>query len=453
MLRTLSSINMYRSFSCLLCFLFIALHGFAQKKKKDEDNTKDDYVSGENTLVYNDHVYKKNIATVQLHRTDLEWSSPVISLNSNIKLQLSFDDLDADAKTYGYTFIHCDADWQPSNMLAQEYMSGFFDEQISDRKYSMNTLQPYTHYTLQFPTENVQITKSGNYIIEVFTDYDHENFVLSKRFMVVDEKVDLDVQVKPSSNVEERNYKQEVDFVLHANNYRITNPYEDLKVVLMQNDRWDNALTGIKPVFVKDKELDYDLGDGNQFYGGSEFRKVDIKSLRYHTERIAAIHIDSASQRYYVDLLTDENRSAKRYTNDIDINGRYKIYIQESKLNNETEADYIFVHFSLKADSPDKEGMFYLFGEFTDWQYKPEFRMKYNADEHIYECTAYIKQGYYNYEYVYLKDGSSVASEIPAEGTHWETENDYLVLIYNREMGTTWDQLIAVRHKNSVRNN
>jgi hypothetical protein len=423
------------------------------QKKKGSSESKDEYVKEEIPFVYNDQVYGKNIRTVQLHRSDWEFSQPIISLQSAEKLRLDFDDLDADTKTYNYTFIHCDADWQPSNIVNSDFMSGFYDEEISGRTYSVNTLQPYTHYTLLFPTENVQITRSGNYILKVYTDFNPDNVVLSRRFMVVDEKVTVSLKVNAASITADRNYKQELDFTITTGNYTIANPYGDLKVVLQQNGRWDNSLTGLKPVFVKDKELDYDFGEGNVFYGGSEFRRFDAKSLRYHTERIEDIRLDSATKRYKVTLLPDETRMDKRYTTEPDINGHFKVYIEESKYSPETEADYIYVHFFLKASSPEKGGDYYVFGEFADWQYRPEYKMSYDAAKGGYDCTAYLKQGYYNYEYIFLKDGESVGDESLAEGTHWETENDYTLLVYNRERGKMYDELICVKHKNSVKVN
>ena len=433
-------------------FAFFYCAVFAQKKNKDPDQ-KDEYISSDSAFVFEDHIYKKNIHTVQLHRSDWEFSSPIISLSSADKLKLSFDDLDADTKTYSYTLIHCDADWTPSNTVNSDYLSGFYDEQISDRKYSINTLQSYSHYSLIFPTENVQITKSGNYILEVFTDYDKEKYVLTKRFMVVDEKVDVNATVRQATFSDDRYFKQEVNFKINSGSYTITNPYGDLKVVLMQNDRWDNVLTGLKPAFVKDKELDYDIGDGNSFMAGSEFRHFDAKSLRFHSDHISDIYLDSTSKKYRIDLLEDEKRTIKQYSLETDINGRFKIYIQESKDNSETEADYVTVHFLLKADVGDKDGVYYVFGALTDWQYKPEFKMHFNPDRFAYECTAFLKQGYYNYEYMYLKDGDKVADVMEVEGSHWETENDYTILVYHRQMGSNYDQLISVKKKNSIKNN
>jgi hypothetical protein len=440
-----------RLYSTILLWLFLGSSSFSQKKKND--GGKDDYVKEELSFTTMDKVYKNYIHTVQLHRSDWEFSQPIISLQSGEKLKLDFDDLDGDTKTYSYTLVHCDADWQPSNILNSDFMNGFYDEEISGRHYSINTLQSYTHYSLLFPTENLQITRSGNYVIKVYTDYNADNFVLSRRFMVVDEKVNVSAKINAASVTADRNYKQEVDFVINAGNYTITDPYGDLKVVLMQNGRWDNSLTGLKPVFVKDKELDYDLGDGNVFYGGSEFRKFDAKSLRYHSERIEDIYLDSASKRYTVKLLTDDERMTKRYTNEPDINGHYKVYIQESKDDPETEADYIYVHFVLKSPGAAPDGDYYVFGEFTDWQYKPEFKMRYVPGRNCYECTAYLKQGYYNYEYIFLKDGETVGDESIVEGTHWETENDYTILVYYRERGKMFDDLIAVKRKNSVKIN
>ncbi len=449
-------IDFIKIFFTVSLVLSVCTLSFAQKKnkkKETETETKDEYIASDSNFVYEDHIYKKNIRTVQLHRSDWEFSSPIISLNSAEKLKLSFDDLDADTKTYNYTLIHCDADWSPSNTVASDFLTGFYDEMINDRKYSINTLQAYTHYTLLFPTENMQITKSGNYILKVYTDYDQEKFVITKRFMVVDEKVDVKGTVRQATFSDDRYFKQEVDFTISSGSYTITNPYGDLKIVLMQNDRWDNSLTGLKPAFVKDKELEYNIGDGNVFMAGSEFRHFDAKSLRFHADHISDIYLDSAAKRYKVELLADEKRTIKQYALETDINGRYKVYIQESKDNAETEADYVMVHFLLKADVGDKDGVYYVFGALSDWQYKPEFKMHFNPERFAYECTAYLKQGYYNYEYMYLKDGEKTGDEMEVEGSHWETENDYTILVYHRQMGSNYDQLISVKKKNSIKNN
>jgi len=442
----------YFFFFLPLLFLFSATNSFAQKKKKNKttDSTaQEDYYK--DFFRYDNWTYKKNIRTVKLSRSGEEIGQPIIRLNSEDKLQLSFDDLDGDVKTYNYTLIHCDASWNVSGIMNSEFLSGFYDELISEYKHSFNTLQSYTHYNLVFPSETMKITKSGNYVVKVFADYNQDSFVLSRRFMVYEDLVETKAVIKKATDVLYSNYKQEIDFTINSYGYNLTNPYSDLKVVILQNGRWDNANTTLKPMFVKDKELDYNYDDVNSFMGGSEFRRFDTKTYRYHSERIKDVVLDSATKLYKILLLPDEKRAWKKYTSDYDMNGNFIVKVQEGN-NSNVEADYVWVNFFVEASVPSTDGNFYLFGAFTDWQCLSDFKMKYNSERFGYECTLLLKQGYYNYEYVFLKDGETIADNTVIEGMHFETENDYTILVYHREIGGNYDKLICVKHLNSAKN-
>jgi len=403
-------------------------------------------------LRYEDYVYKKNIHTVLLHRDDWEFSEPVIKLGSSEKLKLSFDDFDSDSKTYRFTIIHCDAAWQPtSSMLQSEYISGFFDDPITDYTYSKNTIQRYVHYELLFPTENMKPTKSGNYLLKVFLDYDPHDLVLTRRFMVMDNRVNIIPDIHRATIINDYDYKQEIDFTIQTTNYAVTNPYNDLKIVLVQNDRWDNAITKLKPNFVKDNELVYDFDEDNVFPGGSEFRTFDMKSLRWNSEFVKGISSDS-SKNYHVYLYPDKRRNHLRYFSETDINGKYKIHRMESSPNTwATEAEYAWVHFTLLMDKPAEDGSIYIFGALTDWKYSNDSKMKYNSSFSKYETTLFVKQGYYNYQYVYLKDNEKAGDESFVEGSHYETENDYIIYVYYKPMGSNYDHLIGMKRVNSLR--
>lgn len=438
----------------LLSFAFFASNTFcfAQKKKRPgtSNNTvtePDDYYA-DNTIRYEDHVYKKNIKTIQLHDESYELSQPILNLESQERLKLSFDDLDADLKNYSYTLIHCNANWEPSDLQPAEYIDGFADNTITDYRYSFNTLQKFTHYNTVFPNNATRITKSGNYILKVYMDGNPENIVITKRFMVYQNKISIVSKVTAASIIEDRNYKQELDFTINHEGYPITNPFGDLKIVITQNNRWDNAKTNLKPVFVKDEELVYDYDQDNVFTGGNEFRYFDMKSIRYHSERIYSVNTDTAGN--HVTLYTDEKRDFKRYSTYTDINGKYLIKIQEGT-NSEVEADYCYVNFFLPYDNALTDGNLYVFGAFNDWKCNRDNLMHYNEKRFGYECTLYLKQGYYNYEYVFLKDGETAADETIIEGMHYETENDYTIYAYHRKQGTFYDQLIGVKRLNSMK--
>ncbi|MFH2096201.1 MAG: DUF5103 domain-containing protein [Bacteroidota bacterium] len=401
----------------------------------------------DNYLRYKNHTYKDYIKTIQLHKEGWELGYPFITLNSSDRLVLSFDDLEADAKSYSYTFLHCEADWTPSNLMQNEYTEGFTENEIRDYNYSLNTLYKYTHFSVTFPNEDIRLTLSGNYIVMVYKDFNKDSLILTRRFSILEPKVEVIAVVKAATILDERKYSQEIDFTINHGGYPINDPYGDVKVVVTQNNRWDNAITDLKPVFVKDRELVYDFDYGNVFKGGSEFRNFDIKSVRYQSQYIKEILYEKPY--YHIYLQNDEPRRFKIYFYDQDINGRYYIKIQEGDDSN-VEADYVYVHFSLPYDAPVIDGNFYVFGALSDWNFKLENRMKYNFERKAYECTILLKQGYYNYEYAFVKDGTDFADDSYLEGSHYETENDYVIYVYHHDFTSRYDRLVGVQIVNSI---
>lgn len=401
-----------------------------------------DYYS-ENSLRYEDRIYVKNIRTVILSPDPNGIVPPIISLNSENKLYLSFDDLDGDYKVYNFSIVHCTAKWEPSNILTSEYLDGFTQNPIRDYRFSRGTLQTFTHYTASFPDFDMKIVKSGNYLLKVFTDANEDKLVFTRRFLVYDEKVTIEPSVHAATVVADRNFKQEVDFKINYTSGEISNPYAELIPVILQNSRWDNAITGLQPQFVRDQQLVFDYEDVNVFKGGSEFRYFDTRTLRLQTERVDSIYRDSTNT-YHVQLLPDEKRTYKRYVSSNDINGQYLVRTTDAG-DSDLESEYCMVHFFLPWVLPEQSGNIYVFGSLSDWQCRPEYRMTYNYARKGYEVTAYLKQGYYNYEYVFLKDGTKTADDFFVEGMHQETENEYTILVYFRKQGSLTDELVGMK--------
>lgn len=426
-----------------LTLLFILLMSISSVNAQDDDYVKDNFIR------YQDWIYKPSIKTVQLRETSYELAPAIIEFGTDQKLELSFDDLDGGFKNYNYTLIHCDANWTPTDFVQTEYLSGFFEDNISNYTYSTNTLQSYTHYKVNFPNNNMNFTKTGNYIVLVY-ELNKETPVLSKRFMVYQNLVTVAGNVHQASSSDAYFNKQEVDFNIYHSTYNLSNPFADMKVVITQNNRWDNALYNMKPMFTKQNELTFDYDDGsNCFDGGNEFRNFDDKSIRFYTTYIQKIYKDSNSL-YRVLLMPDELRTFKRYMQNPDLNGEFYIRTQEMD-NNDNEADYCLVHFFFPYDNAIADGNFYVNGKFCDWRLTKENKMTYNSLKLGYECDVYLKQGFYNYQYVYAQDGKKTQDVTTIEGNHWETENDYTILVYHRKIGTYYDQLIGVKKLNSIR--
>jgi len=395
--------------------------------------------------------YAESIKTVQLYKKGFEMSAPVFRLNSGEKLALDFDDLDVQSRAYKYTIRHCESDWTTSaDLRPSEYISGYTEENIRDFQYSINTIVKYVHYSMDFPSPDLRPLISGNYLLIVYLD-DPAEPVFTRRFMVVETSpITIEGTVQQGSKPDDRLSKQEIDFVIRLNGFRVLDTKRELIVVVQQDDRWDNALRNIFPRFIRGEELDYRYDENNVFNGGSPYRDFDIKSLEYQTDRINKIYFDTI---YQVTLLEDKPRTYKNYVYNKDINGRFLIKNEVNATNFNIESDYALVHFYLPFPVEFTDGDFYLMGALTDWRMDGKSKLQFDKTSRCYGLNLLLKQGYYNYIYVLLRKGKSVGDESLVEGSHWETPHMYTVYVYFRSGGINSDQLIAIQNINSIQQN
>lgn len=400
---------------------------------------------GHSELVFEDFVYKSSVKTVLLDREGLRFAAPIIQSGTNEQLVLRFDELNSEPADYSYTFIYCDMDWTPSRIPESQTMRGFPDDRITHYSLSFNTRQQYVHYELRFPNENLVPLLSGNYLLKVFESYHPEKVILTRRFMIAEDLAAVDAEVKRATVIADRYAKQEINFTLDCSRLELQNPFNDIRVVILQNGRWDSRLSDMKPLFVRDKILDYNFED-NVFNGGNEFRTFDTRSYRVQNRFIKKFMEDSSG--IYAFLNPDQSRSSMRYSIEDDINGRFLITTYDSR-NEHLDADYVHVNFKLLMDEPMPNATPYVFGALTDWRILEEAKMKYDFNAQAYYCPLLLKQGYYNYQYVVLSDGENQINDTMLEGNHFETENDYIILVYYRLASGRYDRLAGWRKINS----
>jgi len=403
----------------------------------------DYYQSG--YLRFENFIYNENIKTVILEQENLRLSEPVIELGGTERLVLSFDDLDGDFKNYMYTLIHCDASWVPSNLISNEYLAGFTEDRIINYRSSFNTIQHYTHYIQEIPGREVKPTISGNYIVKVYVEGEPDKPVLTRRMMVLQARTNIEATVRRATVVSDMHSKQEIDFSVIHSGLQLANPFEDVKVVLMQNGRWDNAVTGLKPLFLKENELEYNYEEENTFNGGNEYRMFDLRTVRVYTQFVQ--QIIEGTDGFSVILVPGISRSFDRYVTENDINGKFLIRNQDGR-DSDLESEYVKVKFTLKHEILTT-GNFYVFGALSDWRIGSQNKMEYNYDEGTYETLLYLKQGYYDYQFVFVEDGSAKPDETIVEGNHFETGNDYSILVYYKQLGGRHDQLVGLKRINT----
>lgn len=393
-------------------------------------------------IKFENRIYNPDIHTVLLNRESIDLAPALIELNTSQQLILRFDDWSNSIRDYMYTIIHCDADWTPSGLMQMDYINGFNEVYINDFQYSFNTTVPYVNYEVRFPNEDLDITRSGNYIVAVYDADNKEDIILSQRFIVFESVAGVFPDLHQGTLARDRLTKHEIDLKITYNDLYAPNPHSDFKIVLQQNDRWDNCITGIQPSFFRDKTLEYDYETEVCFDGGNEFRLFDLKSVRFlgrHLRRIS--FVDSL---YRVRLHNDGIRSNDVYTFNYDIDGQQLIGIQERD-NDHTEADYAKVKFTLVSPFPFEGGDIYVFGALSYWQTNASNRMEYDEKRGVYEVDMWLKQGYYNYAYAFVKDGGSRADLTLVEGNYYQTTNTYTIYCYLRDYTLQYDRLVGVK--------
>jgi hypothetical protein len=362
---------------------------------------------------------------------------PLFALNDSFLFQ--FDDLFGNEANYYYQIVHCNYDWTPSELVKSEYLSGFDDVRIQTYTNSFNTLQIYSHYALTIPNSQTQLRVSGNYMLKILNE-DLE-VIFSRKFILYEDIVSVPVQVKRARNLSVINYMQDLDFSIRTQNIVFQNPLKNVKVLLMQNGRFDNAITNIKPQYTLGNDLIYKYDTETQFWGGNEFLYFENKDIRSAGNNVG--HVDTNSGALYnAHLFTNEARASKLYTYAPDTDGNF-VPLNVNGEDQTIEADYAWVYFSLSAPAFFEKKDIYVNGMFNNYALSPEYKMDYNEKNGLYEKAIMIKQGFTNFQYVVADANGRIDNANAIDGNFYQTENNYFVIVYYRENNARYDRVIG----------
>ena len=397
---------------------------------------------------YSTESFKKNIKSVQINNYFKAPHYPVISLEEDEFVTLKFDDLSNKEETYSYKIVHCNAQWENSNLSESEYLDGFYTGYISPKSTSTNTYFPYSHYELNFPNEDSRPIISGNYAILIYED-NNELPILSACFSVVEPRVALTAQSTPLTVLSYKDSYQQVDIEVDYADYNISQPANEIKILVRQNQRTDNQVYLTDANYYEHKKIKYSNNKNLIFEAGNDYRSFDISSEYILSEQVESI--EYFKPYFHATLYPDVYRKPKEFYYHPDVNGRYIVNLQNS-WESDSEADYYFTHFSLPAEEPFFNDSVYIIGELTGNKLSSDGLMKYNPQTKAYEKDLLLKQGGYNYLYAVVPHGSSTTALYKnnntkvmdtVEGNAWETENEYAVYVYHRPFGSRYDKLIA----------
>lgn len=397
----------------LFCFLSVVI-GFSQETE------------------VNPPYHIKTISFVQSGQNAI----PIFQLGDTFQLQ--FDDLHGTEDNYYYHITHCDYNWKQSQLSINEFLGGFNDQRILTYTNSLNALQIYSHYKISFPNQFTQLKVSGNYMISILNE-DRE-VVFSRKFIVFEDLVAVPMQVKRARNVKDIEFKHNLEFSIKSATINFQNPLSNVKVLLLQNGKFNNAIYNVKPMYTIGNDLIYKYDTETQFWAGNEYLFFENKIIQAANNSIS--RVDSGGGLYNCYLYNNQARKNQPYTYFPDVNGNFLIKNANAE-NSEIEADYAWIYFTLSAPSYFGKKDIYVTGMFNNYVLNDENKMEYNEKKAIYEKAIMIKQGFTNFDYTISDAKGNLDEENAVDGNYYQTENNYFALVYYRENNQRYDRIIG----------
>lgn len=384
-------------------------------------------------------IFDSQIRSLRAYIEGNYYANPVIELGGKDAVHIEFDDVSYARRYLRYSLTHCDASWNPSQITESEYIGGFNLFDITDFAYSSATFEQYVHYDITISNDEVPLLLSGNYLLKVFPEDDEETVLFQQRFRVVESRMGLDVIVSSRTDIDYNDSHQQLEITIDVSNYTIQNPYNDLKVVAVQNERSDNSIMVNNPLRVSGNTIVFAHNKKLIFDAGNEYRRFEMTTTNY-------IGMGVESYEYvhpyrHAKLRTDFVRADGSYSYDRTQYGRYTIRESDAE-DSDTQADYMITNFSLQMPKL-ANGTIYLDGEFTQHLQSQKYAMHYNDTTGAYELQLPLKQGAYNYQYLWVPTGAKSGRTSRIEGDFYQTVNEYQVFVYYRHPNERYDRLIG----------
>ncbi len=409
--------------------------------------------------VYYTHTAQSDVASLRVRYMEQDnLTRPFLILQGGVvdgtnprnTLEVSFDCMTHDIRQFTYTIYHLNADFTQSDLQSTEYLQGFTTADITEYELSNLTQRDYTHYSFTVPNDNMRLVRSGNYVVHIYEDGDRDKTVADVCFAVVEPLVEIAAQVRSNTGKEINGRYQQLDIDLDMKHLSSFNPSE-ISLVVQQNNRQDNAVTVRQPTYVEAQRLRYVNNDALIFEGGNEYRHFDTYSSYYAGYNVNRIRFERPD--YHAFLEIDDNRgvisgqtdrTGSPYLQQFDNDGQWLTNIEQSDYD-DTDAEYMWVHWTLPVSEPFLDGSVYVGGDLFGNRMTIDNRMQYDGEQRCYYLSALLKQGGYDYQYWFVPMGQKTATLQRTEGSHWQTENTYTIAVYYRPIGSRYDQLVGYR--------
>ena len=389
-------------------------------------------------------IFDQNVRTLTLTVNDDPTLPPYLPFGGRQHLVIEWDEMSHNYKRYVYHIDHCDWDWQPTDgIFESDFLEGLNDQLIEDYEKSFNTTQIYTHYRLRIPDKQLRLRLSGNYRVRIYeedADRDEDLLVLEARFCIFENAAGIVAQLSSNTDIDFNRSHQQMTLSVGFGTLQVYDPQRELKVIVMQNRRWDSRIENLVPNVRRANGIDYTHNRQLIFPGGSEYHRFEI--LDVHRTSTGVDRMEWFEPYYHATLFAEKPANAYSYIEDQ--NGVYVVRSSDD-YDDATTAEYIVVHFFLQTPRL-QGGDVYVSGWWSGQTFNPDCKMEYDDINQEYHAAILLKQGYYSYEFL-QQDGLTARTM----GSFYETENEYQVLVYYRGQGARYDRLVAYNTMHNAR--
>ena len=379
-------------------------------------------------------IFDPNVRTLTLTVNDDPTLPPYMPLSGRQHIDIEWDEMSHNYKRYVYHIDHCDWNWEPTDgIFESDFLEGLNDQLIEDYQKSFNTTQIYTHYWLRIPQKELRLRLSGNYRLRIYeedADREEEQPVLEARFCIYENSAGIITQLSSNTDIDFNRDHQQMTLSVGYGSLSVFDPQRELKVVVMQNRRWDCRVENLVPNVRKANGIEFTHNRQLIFPGGNEYHRFEI--LDVHRTAVGVERINWFEPYYHATLFPVQPDRAYSYSEDQ--NGVYVVRSADD-IDDATTAEYIVVHFFLQSPRLPG-GDVYVSGRWSGQTFNPDCKMEYDDVNREYHAALLLKQGYYSYEFV-----QQDALTARTMGSFFETENEYQVLVYYREQGARYDRL------------
>lgn len=372
------------------------------------------------------------IQSIRLHPKNRPGLPPVIKLNSQEKLVLSFDYLSEQNQQFRIEVSHRTKNWEESAIGPSTYLDSFFQTYIQESQQSFSRRPTYQHVEYEFPNNQLMPKVSGNYLLEIYS-YDGGELLFSMPFFVSEDTGNAQIQIEKL--FAQRDDGRSLDQLFSSYRYPpfVDFPQFDLSISFVQNQFWGRTREAEFLDTSSPGEINGHIGRDNAFIGNYEFKALDLRTF----------DVDGQEIIEYQPEVTPPRIILRRDVQRLDVDSRFFPGEDFGIPLDDRGSEYAQVEFSLETDTTiPLSSNIYIVGHFNNWMINDLNRMSYNQEEKMWKGRALIKQGQYAYKYVLVQNGS--ISDLALDQGFLSSQQEYLTFVYFKDPSQNFDRILKV---------